>query len=69
MKVAIAMGLFALSMVAMGGCSSMQDKATVARSVEVDDADYVARVENLALRRGVIVQWVNPPTRRIVTNN
>jgi mannose/fructose/N-acetylgalactosamine-specific phosphotransferase system component IIB len=67
MKCAIAMGLFALSMVAMGGCSSMQDKSTVARSVEVDDADYVARVENMAMHRGVSVRWVNPPTKRVVT--
>jgi hypothetical protein len=67
MKVAIAMGMLALSMAALGGCSSMQGKSTVARTVEVDDADYVARVEKLALHRGVYVEWVNPPTKRIVT--
>jgi len=69
MKVAIAMGLFALSIVALGGCSSTQSKSTVARSVEVDDSDYVARVENMAVHRGVSVHWVNPPTKRIVTSN
>jgi len=69
MKIAIAMGLFALSMVALGGCSSMESKSTVARSVEVDDGDYVARVENMAVHRGVSVHWVNPPTKRIVTSN
>ena len=67
MKVAITMGFFALSMVAMGGCSSMQDKSTVARSVEVEDADYVVRVENMAMHRGVSVHWVNPPTKRVET--
>jgi hypothetical protein len=67
MKVAIAIALFTLSLVGLGGCSSMESKSTVARSVEVDDGDYVARVENLALRRGVSVHWVNPPTKRIVT--
>jgi len=65
MKIAIATGLFALSMVAMGGCSSMQDKATVAKGIDVDDADYVARVENMAIHRGVSVRWVNPPTKHI----
>lgn len=67
MKYAIAMGLFALSMLAMGGCSSMQDKSTVARAVEVDDADYIARVENMAVHRGVMVRWVNPPKKRVPT--
>lgn len=65
MKTAIAMGLFALSMVAMGGCSSMQDKATIAKGVDVDDADYIAKVENMAVYRGVSVHWVNPPTKHI----
>jgi hypothetical protein len=69
MKVSIAMGLFALSLVAMGGCSSMQDKSTMARAVDVQDAAYVARVERVALDRGVTVRWVNPPTKRVVTTD
>jgi hypothetical protein len=67
MKVAIAMGMLALSMAALGGCSSMDSKSTVARTVEVEDADYVVRVENMAVHRGVSVHWVNPPTKRVVT--
>ena len=67
MKFAIAMGLSALSMLAMGGCSSMHEKSTVARAVDVDDAAYVARVERAAMDRGVSVRWVNPPTKRVAT--
>lgn len=67
MKYAIAMGMFALSMLGMGGCSSMQEKSTVARAVDVSDDAYVARVERIAMDRGVSVRWVNPPTKRIVT--
>lgn len=29
-----------------------------------DDAEYVARVNAEARRRGLMVQWVNPPPRR-----
>jgi len=30
----------------------------------VTDTDYVARVEREARRRGLGVQWINPPVRR-----
>jgi hypothetical protein len=29
------------------------------------DAEYVAAVERLARRRGIYLQWVNVPTKRI----
>ena len=32
----------------------------------VEDAAYVSRVQQLALRRGVFVRWVNKPVKRIV---
>jgi hypothetical protein len=31
----------------------------------VDDAAYVAQVEQLARARGVSVRWVNPPQKRV----
>ncbi|WP_159015382.1 hypothetical protein [Cognatiluteimonas profundi] len=67
MKHTIAMGLAALSLVVISGCSSMQDKSTMAKSVEVDDAAYIARVERVAMDRGVMVRWVNPPKKRVDT--
>jgi hypothetical protein len=52
---------------ALAGCATNQEyAASPARpgSVVADDA-YVAAVERLARMRGIQVQWVNPPTRRI----
>jgi hypothetical protein len=65
MKVLIAAGLATLAMAALNGCSSMQDKSAMSRPMDVDDAAYVARVERVALNRGVSVRWVNPPTKRV----
>lgn len=67
MKYTIAMGLFALSLVATGGCSSMQDKSAMAKSHDVDDSAYIARVERVAMDRGVMVRWVNPPKKHVDT--
>ena len=67
MKHTIAMGLVGLSLVAISGCSSMQDKSTMAKAVEVDDAAYIANVERVAMDRGVMVRWVNPPKKRVDT--
>ncbi|MDB6164788.1 MAG: hypothetical protein JWL98_2220 [Xanthomonadaceae bacterium] len=65
MKLSIVMGLVALSVIAMGGCSTMQDKSATVRGYDVDDAAYVDRVDNLARARGVAVHWVNPPQRHV----
>ncbi len=32
----------------------------------VEDAAYVSRVQQLALRRGVYVRWVHKPVKRVV---
>lgn len=52
---------------ALTGCATTREHAASparAGSVVSDDA-YVAAVERLARMRGIQVQWVNPPTRRI----
>ncbi len=67
MKHTIAMGLVALSLVAISGCSSMQDKSAMAKPHDVDDAAYIARVERAAMDRGVMVRWVNPPKKHVDT--
>lgn len=30
-----------------------------------NDGEYITRVEQIARRRGIEVQWVNPPTKRV----
>ena len=68
MKSTIAASLFALSVLMIGGCSSMQDKSTMSQARTVDDDAYIAQVEHTARERGVSVHWVNPPTKRVTAN-
>jgi hypothetical protein len=65
MKSTLAACVFALTMLSLGGCSSMQDKSTMAKSYNVDDEAYIAQVEHTARERGVSVHWVNPPQKRV----
>lgn len=62
---------FALSVLTtavMAGCAtqpSRQSSAPPPRpGLMVQDTAYIARVEQKAQRRGLQVQWVNPPKRR-----
>lgn len=67
-------GMAVVVVVALGlaGCASTGEKTTYAApapvsghaTIEQDDA-YVAQVERIARRRGIHVQWVNVPTRRV----
>ena len=67
MKSPSAASVFVLSMLMLGGCSTMHDQSTVAqaKSASVDDQEYVARVDHAARERGVTVRWVNPPQKRV----
>jgi hypothetical protein len=65
MKSTIVASIFALSMLMMGGCSSMRDKSAMVQPQDVDDAAYIAQVEQTARSRGVSVRWVNPPQKHI----
>lgn len=65
MKATIAASIFALSMLMLGGCSTMHEKSAVVQPRDVDDAAYIARVERVARTRGVSVRWVNPPQKHI----
>jgi hypothetical protein len=65
MKSTIAAGIFALAVLMLGGCSSMQDKSAMAKPYNVDDQAYIAQVEYTARERGVSVHWVNPPQKRV----
>lgn len=66
------MGLFAAVLVAGSatGCASMDEESgyvepRITPSNIVQDDAYVARVEEIAKRRGVGVVWVNPPKKRL----
>ena len=64
-----------LAMAGLAACASTQssvassppsgmERATVVRTTMATDGEYVARVEQIARRRGILVQWVNPPIKR-----
>lgn len=63
---------FALAGCASSGGSPDQSSTHVpaqkSSKYRMDDA-YVARVEQIALRRGIRVQWVNTPTKRDRTDD
>lgn len=50
-------------------CASMDEREAYvaperAPSLLDQDSKYIARVNAIALRRGIHITWVNPPTRR-----
>ena len=57
--------IMALALVGLGGCAGMQDRSAMYPNQVVDDAAYVAQVEQMARARGVSVRWVNPPQKRV----
>ncbi len=59
----------ALALVASGCATTSEPTAYVAPPpasgpVIEQDAAYIQRVEQIALRRGISVTWVNPPSKR-----
>ena len=48
-----------------GGMASAPASAQQQGERILIDAEYVANVERVARDRGVIVQWVNPPQKRL----
>lgn len=63
MKAAFGFAFLSLTIVAMAGCTSMEPRAQAAPQAQALTAEelYVARVEQIARRRGIDVTWVNPP--------
>jgi hypothetical protein len=54
--------------VGLAGCASTSEYASVAPSTDsrfVTDKQYIAAVEEMAKHRGIRVQWVNPPAKRV----
>lgn len=67
--------LLSLSIAGLSGCATsspvVRAPAAEPRPGEVritHDSGYIAQVERYARRRGIDVQWVHPPTRRVVTD-
>ena len=63
-RISVAIGIA----LALGACASTGGStgaAAPARGAVAVDSAYVAAVERIALRRGIDVQWVNKPTRRV----
>ena len=54
----------ALAAALLAGCATTDDRGMLSPGYDaqmVNDAQYIAVVENLAKRRGVRVHWINPP--------
>lgn len=75
MKASLRITALSLSVLGLVACTSSMDKSAYVEparvmkpgEVRIDrDAEYIAYVERTARRRGIYVQWVNPPTKRIV---
>ena len=63
MKVALGIAFLSLSICAMAGCASTEPRgeaAPQARTLTTEEL-YIARVEQIARRRGIEVVWVHLP--------
>ncbi len=50
---------------ASSGSSGYRNDLKITRSPLRQDSEYIAQVERAAARRGVSVEWVNPPFTRV----
>lgn len=72
MKRSLKFAALSLCVLGLGACASSQEHASYVAPQRVgppvpivtDDA-YVAAVERVARRRGIYVQWVNLPSKRV----
>jgi len=74
MKAPLRIAVLSLSVLGLSACTSSMDKSAYVEPARVmnpgevrieRDAAYIAYVERTARRRGIQVQWVNPPTKRV----
>ena len=63
MKAAFGFAFLSLTIVAMAGCASTAPRGEAAPQAQALTAEeaYIARVEQIARRRGIDVTWVNLP--------
>lgn len=78
MNASLRAALVSVAALGLAACSSMHEKSTyvppasVSGSQQVSiqqDAEYMAIVERIARRRGITLEWVNPPSKRVVASN
>lgn len=66
MKAMSRIALISVAVAGLAACASMDDgRASLSpdnRAIGPDKA-YMSRVEAIAQRRGIDVQWINPPVR------
>lgn len=76
MNASLRIGVLSLSVLALAACAATEDRSTYVEPARVSspgevrvvkDEAYVAYVERVARRRGIFVQWVNTPTKRVTT--
>lgn len=69
--------VLSLSILGLTACASSTDKTTYAQPARVVnpgeggielDSEYMAYVERIARRRGIVVQWLHPPTKRVAAS-
>lgn len=76
MKAIPGIAVLSLLLVGLAGCSGMGTESAYVAPAAVNgdaitelrtrpDAQYMAEVEWIARQRGVRVQWVNPPEKRV----
>lgn len=65
MKATHLASVLAVSAVMLAGCASQDQAARATIPHDVDDAAYVATVENYDRTHGIDVRWVNPPQKRV----
>lgn len=67
------MVVLSISILGLAACASTQHAVSQAPPPAAkpgsitSDAAYIARVEQIARRRGIEVKWVNPPTKRVAS--
>lgn len=64
-RTALAMAVAALAACATTSETAYQPAAAESHATIDNDYQYMARVEQVARRRNIDVQWVNPPVKRI----
>lgn len=73
MKAVLRPALISFAILGLAACASGSGTARIAPAepapgTVVQNSAYIDYVERTARRRGIEVQWVNPPTRRIASN-
>ncbi|MBS7456439.1 hypothetical protein [Coralloluteibacterium stylophorae] len=67
LRVSCAVAVVVLALPLLSACAGGPQTRPVAQSNFSNDQAYIARVEQIATRRGIRVEWVNPPAQKTAT--